>query len=264
MSEYEPERKGSGDGRKYRDAEVLEELYVNRGLTLEGVGEELDCGPQTVSRWLKKTGIGTRDSGKRPVAELDDEDRLRRLHKQQGLSIVEIAEMFDCGTATVSRWLRKHGIKAMQGVKEELRDESFLREKYIGQGLTTAEIAEEVGCGSTAVADWLHRHGIPVKRGPGSGEDNPMWKEEPLREAPYGRGWDEEKREAVRDRDGRECRGCGTPEDALPKNLDVHHIRPARHCDGDEERNAMENLIALCPSCHTRAERVAPLLPDFV
>lgn len=82
----------------------------------------------------------------------------------------------------------------------------------------------------------------------------------------YGPGWNEEKREAVRERDNRRCQGCGISEsshqDEFGRRLPVHHIAPARTVDDPEERNGMSNLIALCIPCHTKWERMAPLRPD--
>lgn len=88
------------------------------------------------------------------------------------------------------------------------------------------------------------------------GEKHPLWKPE----TKYGKGWNEEKRETVRERDGRVCQYCGDESDN--GKLDVHHIQPADSFDDPEKRNATENLIALCRACHRRVEKFAPLLPQ--
>lgn len=95
------------------------------------------------------------------------------------------------------------------------------------------------------------------------GENNPRWEGGQF---PYGPGWNEAKKEAVRERDGYECRGCGLCQDShieeQGRKLDVHHITPARQFDDPDIRNAMENLITLCVPCHKEWEQMAPLRPD--
>jgi 5-methylcytosine-specific restriction endonuclease McrA len=58
---------------------------------------------------------------------------------------------------------------------------------------------------------------------------------------PY-HGWSFRLREEIRDRDGRQCRVCGKPENG--KHHDVHHI------DYDKKNIAPENLVSLCHYCH--------------
>lgn len=70
----------------------------------------------------------------------------------------------------------------------------------------------------------------------------------------YGEGWNGEKRAQVRERDGYQCQGCGTHQDKLGRQLDVHHIFPAKVFENDIKRNAMDNLVSLCRSCHRRYE----------
>jgi len=43
--------------------EILRDLYVDRGLTLEGVGAELGITKGAVSRWLERFGIPARRPG---------------------------------------------------------------------------------------------------------------------------------------------------------------------------------------------------------
>lgn len=102
-----------------------------------------------------------------------------------------------------------------------------------------------------------------------SGDDHPNWSETPPSKAvSYGLGWNESKRESVRERDGRACQGCGRSEDTnldeFGVKLHVHHITPARDFDNPRERNAMENLISLCSVCHPQWERMSPLRPERV
>lgn len=84
----------------------------------------------------------------------------------------------------------------------------------------------------------------------------------------YGVGWNEEIREKVRNRDGRECVACGISEtahlDDFGRCLDVHHICGARMSTNPAVFNAPRNLVTLCMSCHVDAEPYTPGLPPYI
>lgn len=70
----------------------------------------------------------------------------------------------------------------------------------------------------------------------------------------YGPNWAQQRLRA-RARDGFRCRRCGISEAELGRELDVHHKVPFREFDGRyTAANALDNLVSLCPSCHSRAE----------
>lgn len=82
-----------------------------------------------------------------------------------------------------------------------------------------------------------------------SGERNPNWRGgSSTRRRAAGPEFIESLREQVRDLYGRRCAWCGSPEaeDRFGRRLDVHHI------DRDRWNNAVDNLIALCRSCHAK------------
>ena len=79
-----------------------------------------------------------------------------------------------------------------------------------------------------------------------SGSNNGNWRGG--KALSYGPGWKTIKAE-IRSRDV-VCQGCGkTPEDN-GRALDVHHLDPFRFSGN----NSMDNLVALCRSCHMRAD----------
>lgn len=76
----------------------------------------------------------------------------------------------------------------------------------------------------------------------------------------YGPNWPQQRLRA-RGRDRFRCQVCGISEEALGRELDVHHLRPFREFgyrpgvnEAYREANALDNLISLCPSCHHRSE----------
>lgn len=68
-----------------------------------------------------------------------------------------------------------------------------------------------------------------------------------------GANWAEQAKRA-RERDGFACRMCGRNEEDLGRQLDVHHHIPYRNFKSNVEANRLENLIAVCSSCHAKKE----------
>lgn len=97
-----------------------------------------------------------------------------------------------------------------------------------------------------------------------AGEDHPLYRGGT---PPYGPGFNEAKKEAVRERDGRECVLCGRSEEDHTKQYGrkhhIHHIVKARRFDdGDPAKDGMDNLLTVCVGkCHTKVERMSPLRP---
>ncbi len=68
----------------------------------------------------------------------------------------------------------------------------------------------------------------------------------------YGHGW-EDLAASIRERDRYRCTNCG--ESAKNSTLHVHHKLPLRSFSSSALANRPENLISLCPVCHTAAEK---------
>jgi hypothetical protein len=61
-------------------------------------------------------------------------------------------------------------------------------------------------------------------------------------------------REAVLERDGYRCRGCGAPGHEKPSII-VHHRVPGV--------SKLELMISLCPGCHAKVERTKMVLAEM-
>jgi len=64
--EYCPTNRGSTD-RPWQDEEVLRDLYVDEGLSMEAVAEKLGCAQKTVHKWIHQHGIQITDPRGRGV-----------------------------------------------------------------------------------------------------------------------------------------------------------------------------------------------------
>ncbi len=78
-----------------------------------------------------------------------------------------------------------------------------------------------------------------------SGENNSNWQGGKSFDE-YGYEFNKELKLAVKIRDNFKCKICGKKESELKKSLSIHHI------DYDKKNNDMNNLVALCSSCHTK------------
>lgn len=82
----------------------------------------------------------------------------------------------------------------------------------------------------------------------------------------YGSGWNEDKRESVRERDGRKCYDCGETEsdhiEDVGRKLDVHHLVPPAKATNPAVHNAKRNLMTLCIRCHIARDRTGSGEPD--
>lgn len=98
------------------------------------------------------------------------------------------------------------------------------------------------------------------RKGRFSGPDSPLWIGG---RNYYGPNWREQRRRA-RERDNYTCQRCGVAEEALGRELDVHHIQPfrtfgyvAKGPDANEhyqQANRLDNLLSLCAMCHLQVE----------
>jgi transposase len=87
----------------------------------------------------------------------------------QGLSLAEIGRRFDLHEATVSYWVKKHGLEAANRAKHVSRG-GVAREDLevlVEAGKSIAEIAEAVDRSKATVRHWLIRYGLKTRGGAG-------------------------------------------------------------------------------------------------
>lgn len=76
-----------------------------------------------------------------------------------------------------------------------------------------------------------------------AGKGNPRWRDGRALTT-YAPGWTYRLKRRIRQRDGGVCRRCG----AHPSNGRAH---PVHHIDGEKIDHSPQNLVTLCPACHT-------------
>lgn len=81
-----------------------------------------------------------------------------------------------------------------------------------------------------------------------------LMKNEPKVNEEYGPEWGEARFEVLTEA-GFRCEHCGRP--IAGRSAHVHHNEPLKRASNRRQANLLENLTALCPRCHKRAERLA-------
>jgi len=96
----------------YQDPILLGALYHGQNMSQRQVAEELGCCRHTVINWMEKHEIKSREqTGPDRNEPYKDEETLRRLYHEEGLTTYEIAEKFDVIGATIAQWLNKLDIE---------------------------------------------------------------------------------------------------------------------------------------------------------
>lgn len=247
---------------KYKSEEVLRDLYHGEELGCREIAERLDCAPTTVSYWMDKHEIGSREAGRgNENGKYRDREWLVEQYHDFGRSMSMIAD--DCGVSAtaIGYWMDKYGIEtrvAGEGYRADAdyKDRELLEEMYVERGWSTNRIADEFDLSQSKAWYWLDKYGIEKRSLEESvarlnGEDSPLWTGG--YEQYYGKTWSR-MRDRVRNRDDNVCQLCGIGEEENGRKPDVHHIEPVRLFEDPNDAHFMENMIQLCRSCHKKVE----------
>jgi transposase len=92
-----------------------------------------------------------------------DEETLRRLYYDEGLTLAEVGERLGCSDRTVSYWMEKYNTGPASKPKP-YQDKEKLERLYHDEKMSTNEIADEWGVGESTILRWLKRHEIAIRR----------------------------------------------------------------------------------------------------
>lgn len=241
--------------KPYQSEEWLRKEYLQKEKTTVEIAEDCSVSARTISEYLNRFGINAQKIGMKRTRKrvtvkcaFCGESLIRRpAHTGK-------TDRFFCDNTCQGNWLaeNKVGESHPDYQKVEVNCEWCGSPVYLQP--YRMEKSQNHFCDYDCLGNWRSENQ--------SGENHPRWKGGVF---PYGKGWNEQKREKVRERDNRQCQTCGMSEsehlDEFGRRLDVHHIQPAREFDDPEARNSLENLVSLCVLCHRKAEQTAPLLP---
>ena len=258
MTDNNSQKVSRTDFTPWRDRETLLHFYHGREYSLLETAQAVGCTEGTISQWCDRLNIETRDAQEArdtgTPEDLTDEETLRGLYWGDHLTCQEIADMYGVTSLTVSNWLRRNGI--------ETRPAHGLGNEDVEMECSDCGETFEVNPSREDTAKYCSRECYHSDQEMPTGEDHWSWRDTP-EHRPAGEDW-QNLRERIRDRDGYECQLCGVSESDMDRTLDVHHLRRVRDMDNlNDAVNVDESeLVSLCRSCHRRAEKYAPLLPD--
>jgi len=218
------------------------EKTVKPVLECEWCGDEFEVKPnrEDTAQFCSNTcRYASKRGRERPAAA-----ELYKLHWKEGMSLNQLADHFDvAGHQTIARWFDHYnlGYRDNTAANRKLNRERDDWDEIVKPAHAAVRDAVENG-------EWHLQVDNPEHNG-------------------YGAGWTDEKKDRVREMYDRTCQACGLAEseslEEFGTKLDVHHIIPAGHFDDPEKRNAVENLVPLCRSCHRKWEGI-PLRPEVV
>jgi len=62
-------------------------------------------------------------------------------------------------------------------------------------------------------------------------------------------------RDKALERDNYTCQDCGKSKDDIGRNPDVHHKKPVKNFENQNDAHTISNLVCLCMDCHKIREQ---------
>lgn len=109
------------------------------------------CGWECYQKWRNREKI------------YKDESWLGEQYWDNGLNVVEIAELTDCCHQTIQRWMKEYDIPFRKNIPKIYDSEEWLREQYWDKGLTLTEIGDLVGCDYSVIGRRMKKYNIPMR-----------------------------------------------------------------------------------------------------
>lgn len=98
--------------KPYQDKQTLKELYVDEGMSVRSVANELDCSQYYVRKWMDKHGIEPRDSGGEPKdAVYKNKEWLIQKYHNESKTLEELAEICSVCDETIYYYMEKFDIQ---------------------------------------------------------------------------------------------------------------------------------------------------------
>ncbi|MDS0280326.1 hypothetical protein NDI85_21305 [Halomicroarcula sp. S1AR25-4] len=159
--------KGHSSNKPWTDADRLEHLYHEEGLSAVDIAEGEDITPSGVRHWMDKHGIErrTHTNDKHVETPWQDKNTLKTEHHEKEKTTSEIAEEMGCAESTIKTWLRRHGIENRSREIKRSRSLSAepkeLRRLYHDEGLSLQGVADEIGVSRGKVRSDMQFADIP-------------------------------------------------------------------------------------------------------
>lgn len=91
-----------------------------------------------------------------------DRELLHKLYVEDGLSLVNIAKIYNCDPTTIHNWLKSYNIQFKNIIIDKLSKE-LLYNLYIEKELSLSDIAKIYKCAPKSIYNWLKSYRIQVR-----------------------------------------------------------------------------------------------------
>jgi len=228
----------------------LRQMYYNEGMTQKEIAETFDVGQPTISNWMQLYNIKSRTISKSETIDSikPSKENLEKMYYTESMTLIKIAAIFNICPPVVKKWMNSYGMQTRtlseaMLVNSTNPSKKVLEEMYCDKKMTMDEIAYEFDVCKTTIFKWMRSYKIePRTNSDFAGINSPCWKGG-ISFEPYCERFNNEFKEAVRERDNYMCQLCGHEQNG--RKLDVHHI----HYD---KENCYPDVVALCRSCNSK------------
>lgn len=155
----------------WRSEDRLREMYHEKGLEQSEIADKWDCTTETISRWMRRLDIETKDHSERQRlrGDFNDEQWLREQYHDEEKSIYDISEDQGVSPDVILNRLDKFGIERRSRSeslriyhgKKDYHNQGFLYEKYIEEQMSIPEIAELCDVSVSTIERHLIKNNIP-------------------------------------------------------------------------------------------------------
>ena len=266
--------------------DLLVDLYIDKGMTLQQIAEEFGVNRQTISNKLKEYNIPIRNN--KYLKEHRKADKKKRLRRVSGYrnkklyeeaykrlkSIDQVAEYFNIDVKTAFKWKKIHNIQTIKeysqkGRKQLVVDKPYANKEWLEEmysKYSLEDLAKMLNCSPSTLGKWCKKFGIKtrtiseqweLKSKSGANVIKSCGFDLQLYKKTYAIGRNNVgipkglRKYIISLYDRCEC--CGYKE-----VLDLHHI------DENHRNNDPSNHSVLCPNCHAKIHRLGVPFSDLV
>ena len=268
--------------------DLLYSLYVEQGMTLKAISEELGVSRQTVSNKLQEYSIPIRNSSYiqahkpkpkktfRKIPDYRNRDKFEKAYMELK-SIDLVAEHFHINIKTAFEWKKRHGIETIKefswkGKEKVNKDKPYTNKEWLEEMYSKysfEDIGKMLNCHPSTVQKWAQRFGIKTRNIQEQWEVKAKYGSQVVKSSEFDLQLYKDTytlsgitklpknlKNFIVSLYGK-CECCG-----YDRVLDLHHI------DENHDNNSPENHGVLCPNCHALIHRLGipfnELVPDHV
>jgi DNA invertase Pin-like site-specific DNA recombinase len=176
--------------KPWRDADLLETLYWEKGMNQQEIADAVGCSDVTISSWMEKLGVDVQTAAKRPATHYIRNDGYEMCQSRLGgetdnVQVHRLLAVAEYGfDAVVDKHVHHknhirydnrpqnievkspkehafhHNDERHENDKTPWRDAEKLRRMYVEESMLAQEIADEWGCSDATIHRWIDEHGI--------------------------------------------------------------------------------------------------------